>query len=97
MCRHVGVGGPGPALACDLLDFDYTLGDDAVMVAGLPIAGQWAEVGMLISARSAAVAGTNTAILFDSGNPTGEDPDLDPRARRRVDLPALERIEDRVP
>ncbi len=68
----VGLAGP----ACDVLDFNYTLGDDSTMVAGRPVDEQWSDAGMHISAANGNPLHPNTAILFDSANPTGDDPDL---------------------
>lgn len=60
----------------DELDFNYTLGDDDVMVAGRVIAEQWAEAGLHVSAVNTAPTHPDLAILFDSANPTGGDTDL---------------------
>lgn len=61
---------------CDRLDFNYTLGDDAQMVAGRVIDSQWTDAGINVSANNANPAHPDTAILFDSANPTGNDDDL---------------------
>ncbi len=61
---------------CDLLDFDHTLGDDSVMVAGRTIDNQWAAIGLTISAVNTHPAHPDRAILFDTGNVTGGDSDL---------------------
>ncbi|GJM20613.1 MAG: hypothetical protein DHS20C15_05280 [Planctomycetota bacterium] len=67
-----GVGAP----ECVTLDFNHTLGDDSVMVAGRIITEQWADIGLHISADNNNGGHPNKAILFDSGNRTGGDFDL---------------------
>ncbi len=64
------------AVFCDLLDFDHTIGADDVMVAGRTIDTQWADIGLTISARNNFIGHPDRAILFDTGNPTGDDGDL---------------------
>lgn len=66
----------GCRMACETLDFNHTLGDDSVMVAGKILASEWADMGMFVEARNARPAGPDLPILFDSGNPSGEDLDL---------------------
>lgn len=68
----------GKNLACEGLDFNFTLGhdDETVMVAGRVINEQWAKVGMHISADNKDVNHPDKAILFDTDNPTGGDLDL---------------------
>ncbi len=64
----------GMSITSTVLDFDYTIGDDSVMVAGRRIADQYQDVGLDISVRN--TSGPDVAILFDSANPTGGDDDL---------------------
>ena len=61
---------------CETLDFDFTIGDDSGFVAGRIVDNQYDAVGITISAVNDSAFGPDTAILFDSSNPTGEDPDL---------------------
>lgn len=61
---------------CVTLDFNFTLGDDSVMVAGRQITDQWSDIGLNISAENNNGTHPDKAILFDSGSPTGGDFDL---------------------
>jgi len=61
---------------CVTLDFNFTLGDDSVMVAGRQITDQWADIGMHVSAVNNNGTHPDKAILFDSASPTGGDFDL---------------------
>ncbi len=60
---------------CEMLSFNYAP-DSTTLPAGTMVDDEWASVGMNVSARSNRTNGTDQAILFDSGNPTGGDPDL---------------------
>lgn len=66
----------GVSVDPDVLDFNYTLGPDDVMVAGRVIDEQWADVGLHVSAVNSAPGHPNLALIFDSSNPTGGDSDL---------------------
>ncbi|MFT5285258.1 MAG: hypothetical protein ACI8TQ_001420 [Planctomycetota bacterium] len=66
----------GVASDCEVLDFNHTIGDDSVMVAGKSLSNEWADIGMNISALNSRMNAPDLAILFDSGNPTGDDDDL---------------------
>ena len=68
--------GANAGTSTSILDFDHTIGDDSVMVAGRVLAGQWADIGLGISVENNRAAGPDLPILFDSANPTGGDFDL---------------------
>lgn len=66
----------GVANNCDVLDFNYTIGDDTVMQPGAEMTSQWSDIGLQISARNNNPTHPDKAILFDSSSPTGGDVDL---------------------
>jgi len=66
----------GVSQPCEELNFNYTIGSDEGMVAGNLIDNEWAEMGMMVSARNQNASNPDKAILFDTANPTGGDDDL---------------------
>jgi len=59
------------------IDFDETsTGGELDHAPGLKFDDENSGLGILVHAASAAVSGTDTAVVFDSGNPTGGDTDL---------------------
>jgi len=61
--------------ACELLDFDYTIGQSEPQ-KGEVISEQWGIVGLHVSAINNTGGHPDKAIVFDSAAPTGGDPDL---------------------
>lgn len=66
----------GTAIQCDVIDFNFTIGPDDVMVAGRQIDDEWADMGMTVSARNSNPLHPDKAILFDTSMVTGGDNDL---------------------
>lgn len=62
-------------LPCEQLDFDFDAEGNA-LEAGEQLLAQYASIGLNISADNKNPTHPDKAILFDSGNPTGEDDDL---------------------
>jgi hypothetical protein len=70
-----GVMALGSPVHCQVLDFDFTIGP-VEPEAGQVLSGDWADIGLHISAENNVAGHPDKAIVFDSSNPTGEDPDL---------------------
>lgn len=60
-----------------IIDFDEdSVGFPRALVAGEVLSNQFASLGIAISAENDVAGHPDKAILFDTGNPTGEDDDL---------------------
>lgn len=70
-----GVMALGAPAHCQVLDFDYTIGPDEPK-AGQVLGEDWADIGMHLTAENNVAGHPDKCIVFDSSNPTGEDPDL---------------------
>lgn len=71
----------------ELLDFDWAPGG-VPLEAGTLVADQWASIGIRVSADNAHPGHPDAAILYDSSDPGGADPDLTtPGLGPRNDVP----------
>jgi hypothetical protein len=61
--------------ACERVEADYAVGG-IQLVAGTPVDEQWGSIGLHVLAQNSVVGHPDMAIIFDSANPTGDDPDL---------------------